>query len=896
MQLNVCGWKKNKLSIINAINKENFDIILLNEHGMKNHEEMKIYNYNVFKTNTLNEKSNGCAIAVKRNISYRIREDFHSDLLSIEIETSLGPIVIATAYIPPRIGYLNYIDYYRLFNDRLPVYFIGDLNARHNYLGHSNNNRIGNNLKDLIDNNHAIVEGPMFPTFITNRSKTSPDIILKNSNAFHNSYAEPGPLTSSDHIPIKFTISSKPIYIPIQERNSFTKAEWDLYREELGQSTPIGRIENVTDIENAVGRWTREIQLASDRFIPKVRYRAIPYTKHSPKVRQLELEYSRIRDIIYRLGPTVDRARRIRDIRVEIRYEMKRLNNISWNETIAKIDIERNSKDFWKSIQRIYGKKEIKNVKYIKDHNNNEIHSKEGKEEIFRKYWEKIFQINEEENEKFDKETENLVKLTLNLNKEKIVNLGNFNENNIDSIEISGKQVRDAINSFKQKAPGKDKITKYHLTNLPQNKIKDLATILTSAINIGHFPTAWKESLMIFIPKPNKSPTNHTNYRPISLLNLPAKVFEKIINLKMNEIIESKNLNNHSQHGFRKNRGTDTATAIIYETIAAAKSQKLKTNIILRDVSKAFDKVWHEGLIFKLINNNFPPFLSRIIASYLHNRKSSVKIENYIGPNFNQSCGVPQGGCLSPTLFNYYTHDIPDPISLYSENVIYADDVTQIISHRNEKYLAKQTEREIISINKFENKWKINTNTNKFQIIPISGGRKTKVKIDNKIIEYSTTGSALGTIINSQGFISHARERIKIAKSTLPRLFSLINLSPANKRLLYITLTRSKLIYPIVPLQTRTKSIIQKMQIVQNRASRIITKTRLREGKTNKFINEKANLVPINIILNESAKRIWENVEINYDQEIKLTFNRANKIQQYPSSRELSEKILEPKY
>ena len=121
---------------------------------------------------------------------------------------------------------------------------------------------------------------------------------------------------------------------------------------------------------------------------------------------------------------------------------------------------------------------------------------------------------------------------------------------------------------------------------------------------------------MIFIPK-GSTPTSHTDYRPISLLNLPGKVMERYINNKIIEFIDANNLNNPSQHGFRKNHGTDTATALIYELIAAGKSNQQKIITIMRDVSKAFDRVWHSGLIYKMLTSNFPEYLVRIIASYL---------------------------------------------------------------------------------------------------------------------------------------------------------------------------------------------------------------------------------------------------------------------------------------
>ena len=286
----------------------------------------------------------------------------------------------------------------------------------------------------------------------------------------------------------------------------------------------------------------------------------------------------------------------------------------------------------------------------------------------------------------------------------------------------------------------------------------------------------------------------------------------------------------------------------------------------------------------------------KLIASYLKNRTANIRINKHIGPSFNLNCGVPQGGCLSPSLFNYYNHDIPDPINLYSENIIYADDITQIISQKSQRVLTKQTEREIKNINEYERKWKINTNMKKFQVIPMDGKRTNKVKVNGEDIEYSNRGIALGTVITTKGFTAHATTRTAIAKTTLTNLFSLRNLSKENKKLLYMTMTRSKLIYSIIPLQTSSYSNKKKMQIIQNKAARLITNTRLIERKTNQQVNEEADLQPINIIIQERAKTIWDKITLTGNQRIKLMYNRNNQPKRHPSSRELCEKRIEPIY
>ncbi|WP_368666157.1 reverse transcriptase domain-containing protein, partial [Nocardioides antri] len=95
-------------------------------------------------------------------------------------------------------------------------------------------------------------------------------------------------------------------------------------------------------------------------------------------------------------------------------------------------------------------------------------------------------------------------------------------------------------------------------------------------------------------------------------------------------------------------------------------------------MSKAFDKVWHNGLKYKLITKALPKFLIRILSNYLDDRTASIRMGSYVGPPFDLLSGVPQRGCLSPTLFSFYTSDLPPP-SGKNEHIIYADDITQII-------------------------------------------------------------------------------------------------------------------------------------------------------------------------------------------------------------------------
>ena len=178
---------------------------------------------------------------------------------------------------------------------------------------------------------------------------------------------------------------------------------------------------------------------------------------------------------------------------------------------------------------------------------------------------------------------------------------------------------------------------------LPHEAIDVLQALFNHTLSAGYFPETYKTAILKFIPKSNTDPTNPINYRPISLLEVTGKILEKIINKRLRNTKEECHNLPHNQHGYRVGRGTDTAITTIYETIAHYTSQKDQCYIILRDVSKAFDKVWHEGLKYKLLHLNLPDTLTRLICTFITNRTAKIKIGTYLGPPIQLLSGVPQG-------------------------------------------------------------------------------------------------------------------------------------------------------------------------------------------------------------------------------------------------------------
>ena len=149
------------------------------------------------------------------------------------------------------------------------------------------------------------------------------------------------------------------------------------------------------------------------------------------------------------------------------------------------------------------------------------------------------------------------------------------------------------------------------MENIPEKALTQLRNIFNACYSAGYFPNKFKTAIIKFIPKKGKSPIHPINYRPICLLEVPGKLYERVIIGRLNIFISQNNLIQERQHGFRANKGTHTAIATTYETIANSLADKKQVYVTLRDVAKAFDKVWHSGLKYKLTRMKMPNILEK---------------------------------------------------------------------------------------------------------------------------------------------------------------------------------------------------------------------------------------------------------------------------------------------
>ena len=888
VQQNVQSWSDLKVQeLSNLYFSLDPDIILINDTGIPDTKRIKLFSYRVYQRNTSGERASGIAIAVRSTLEHRIIDELNGDVLGVRIETSRGPVIVATTYLPPRRNEWPRQEILSLMRKPLPVYLIADLNANHPAFGHGRSNFLGEQFYDFVRRGVVTFLGPDFYTFIGGNNKGKPDLALTNRHHHFNYALLEGPLTSSDHLPMVCQLSTKPIAIPTLPRPSIKEANWDVFKETVADEINLWQEpEGVKDrnyVDQRVDFWFKAIERAKIRGIPHRSHKRLPHPRDSEELRQLRWQYSLWRNHTRVYGTNADTTRRLRELQERLKEESKRLYNEHWDTLIGKIqDVINDPKEFWSKIRRLLGSGETV-TPYIM-HNNRKCFSPAEQEEVFRAFWSKTFTITPEENRRFDQDNERLVLETLrdrhnDITPYETVDLSRLDPANPLIAPVEVDEIKFIIRSFKNKAPGLSQVNKIILSQLPEEAIRFYKEMTDETISMGYFPVAYKKGLFRFKGKPEKDLKQVENYRPISLLEVPGKILERVMKWRLNSLLEDKNLQNPNQHGFTRGKGTHTAIANIYEFTANSQREGGSCMIISRDVRKAFDKVWHEGLKYKFVLADPPkPFLP-LLCSFLDDRKAAIKIGNHIGPEFPLLSGVPQGSVLSPTLYCHYVSDTPAP-SPGSLQALFADDHTLVVTYpnKNKRALKRKAIREIEAVNEYEKKWKISTNINKFQLLLTSARRQPDILIDNQLVAFRNSINVLGYRLGIRGLQAHVTQRVAAARGTVQKLKRFRNLTSKTKLRLYKTLVRPTLEYPAVGLCQVSKTTMHKMQVIQNKVLRFVFNQAPPYYNTVRDLHMQCKLEPLNTRLHRLANRTWDKLAISDPEFIE----RARQISQAP--------------
>ena len=713
VHVNVCSIK-NKMSEIEA-ESDNFDIITLSETWLSD----SISNNSILLTNfhppirrdRPNDPHGGVAIYVKNNLYCKPRPDLNvTNLEAVWVETKLRQesILIGSFYRPPSAN----VQYWELLHECLEK--VNSTNTNYILLGDFNTDWLTRPSPYLLNlmNAYGLKQFIKSPTRVTATTSTCLDLVLTQSEQLI-AGADVLPSICSDH-----SVSCVYLKQPKPKRETYKRTIYNYNKldevkfHNLLSNVDWNNIINNNDINEGASKLTNTFLNLAKQCMPvktvTVRTNDAPWINE--KIRESIATKKRIHKLAKRTNSDEDWAkfRRCRnDLTSEIRKTKK--------EYIDKLDKKASdpnlfgTKDWWNLVKTFMSNKNMQSdeIPPIESQGNIYYTSKD-KAEIFNDHF--ISQSTLPNND--DPEPD--IPISNNIPK-------------LEAITISEQTVRQRIKNLKSnKAVGPDLIHNRLLKSACDHITPPLTNFFNKCLNECLFPDMWKIAHITPIHK--KGPKELcTNYRPISLLSCVGKLFESCVYKYVFEFLKGNNILTKSQSGFIPNDSCVNQLLHIYNELLTSHDKGITSQAVYLDITKAFDRVWHRGLLVKLSSVGIRGPLLLWFNDYLFNRKQATVIKGYKSDLVTIPAGVPQGSVLGPLLFLIYINDIVDEIE--SSIKLFADDTSISLSIENPVTRSEMLNRDLSRISEWGTKWKIVFNETKTELLSYSYGNDNSLPL-----------------------------------------------------------------------------------------------------------------------------------------------------------------------
>lgn len=700
---NANGLAHNYQELQLFIIKHNLDVILVSETHFTNLNFFRIPNFSLYTTNYPDNTAHaGSAILIKTNIKHHELPKYQYNYLQgtcLVVEDWSGPLTIGAVYCPPRhnITHQQFNDFFATLGCR----FLsgGDYNAKHPMWGSRLANPRGRQLLRTLNELSLDYLSTGEPTYWPSDIHKIPDLLdFFVTKGLPRNYLniESSLDLSSDHSPIIVTVNSSVVLRPAPPFLYNKNTDWNYFRELVNQNLNLKiSLKSKEDLDDAVECFNKTMQNSAWRATPDRKHYHRFQNNYPVEVFRKLAEKRRLRRIWQNTRNQNDKTNLNRATQ-QLKRLLWNIKNEKFQDFTSKLSpTEASDYSLWKATK--YLKRPQMLLPPIMKQDGTWAKSAKEKAETFASHYEEVFKPHA-----IDSDLERDIYEFLDSPNQLEMPIKSFTPSEVNNVILKDLNPK--------KAPGYDLITGRVLKELPRKGIVFLTIIFNAVLRLQYFPLQWKVSQIVVILKPGKPSNQVSSYRPISLLPIVSKVFEKLFLHRLKLLIDEKDLIPSHQFGFRQQHSTIEQIHRISHVIKEDLENKRFCSAAFLDVSQAFDKVWHDGLLFK-IKSQLPHTFYCIFQSYLSNRFFQIKYQDTITDLHEIKSGVPQGSVLGPVLYVLYTHDLPQTPGITVAT--FADDTALLSSSPDPVLASYLLQTALDEISHWLKNWKIKVNESK---------------------------------------------------------------------------------------------------------------------------------------------------------------------------------------
>ena len=808
----------------------------------------------------------GCALLVKASVRHRLvarRTEERQRLLAVELHLEDGVrLTVASLYAPTAAsrghGVLRRDLLAEALSSRHAV-LVGDLNARAVELGCRTSNVNGEVLADFLDGGVALaLNDPGVPTF----AHSSYDFLdcldwaLATPAAAASLSAVVGGDVGSDHLPLvvrrsgQRPASRRP---PQEERRRWrtTGRDWtqpfeaDLERrlreEGLTASTTLS---TAVEVEACARAIEETIAASADAVLARSRHRADTNTLPLPWwVKVLIKERKRLRRLRNRHPDDVEIRRRLGELRQDIRRAVSEARKERVEQKAAILAHGPRSPEFWPTVRRWFRGPVAELPPLQRPHGEPAVGPDERAEELARHL---ALALGPQRHRDFDDAFRAEVEAAANAGPPLLRLTADGDDDDEEeeadpeepTAAVSPSSVAREISRLRGgRAPGPDGISTDLIKAAPFALAVALATVFTGSLRVGYVPSRWRLAWVRMLPKPGKLLTSAADFRPVALTSCLGKILERLFARRLQCWCDRRGLLPVEQSGFRCGRDAEEQVVLLTQRAVQAMNGGLVTAVAALDISKAYDSVWHAGLLHQC-REALSPASTRWIAAFLHDRSAAVLEAGHLSAPFPTPSGVPQGSPLSPLLYIFYTRSMPLPRGEGLGATAYADDVAVWATARTPAAAWSRLEPHLDTMVAWGRRWRLRFSEEKTQAAYLTrrlggwtGEALERPSFLGARLEWSPQVDLLGVRIDrGLNFLRHAqRVQRRLAPRTLD-LRRMLESSPSVPRwvglLLYKVLLRPCLTYAAPVLTMTCDSGVRVLERAERRGLRAAIRAR----------------------------------------------------------------------